>query len=98
MFTEQRLRSLLSFSKETGHLLINRALRLLGIRSAGEGVRSIRSISDRPHLDREPPWRTIRVAISVAPARSFEAPVEGSPSTSISAARPPSRMARESVR
>ena len=45
-----------------------------------------------------PNSRTIRVARSVAPARSLAAPVEVSPNTSCSATRPPMRMANESFR
>jgi hypothetical protein len=45
-----------------------------------------------------PNSRTIRVARSVAPARSFDAPVLGWPNTSCSATRPPIRIASESFK
>ena len=51
-----------------------------------------------PSVSLMPNSRTIRVARSVAPARSLEAPVEVWPNTICSATRPPMRMASESFR
>src|ERR1700722_18471465 len=51
-----------------------------------------------PTFAENPHSRTMCVARSVALARSFDAPVDGSLSTTISAARPPRRAAADADR
>ena len=100
-FGQQSVRPLAGLGEDAADLLVDDELRTFGVRAALQrswpryaGPPDPNPIG--PSRGENPQSRTIRVASSVAPARSFAAPVEASPSTSSSAARPPRRTARES--
>ena len=95
----------LSLGEQPAHLLVDDLLGAFGVgallaerrpardRTAGR----IRSRSG-PSRGDSPQSLTILMARSVAPERSLAAPVEASPMTRFSEARPPRRMASESRR
>ena len=95
----------LGLGEQAADLLVDDLLRALGIGSflAEWGTAQVRGL-----VRSVPDWSragatipipvTILMASSVAPARSLAAPVEASPITRFSEARPPRRMAKESRR
>src|SRR5215831_10649442 len=97
---------LLCLAYQPGNLTVDEGLGCLGEGPAGqplpastaEEYRAALGIPDGPSAGDRPNSRTILIARSVALARSLAAPVEPCPNSTSSAARPPSRTARESVR
>ena len=100
---EDHVRPLSGLRENPTDLLVDDELGALGIRPTlerpmAEVRRASRTKTDRAQSWREPPVSHHRVASSVAPYRSLAAPVDASPSTRSSAARPPKRTASESYR